>query len=241
MAQEVMKISLIPLTLLIPCLIVSLSVWLISKPWFVHFEYQRIPREQGSFSDSERTRLGLLGLSSVLPGGNGCVALRGAKLSSGEPAFTKREIDHMADVQTLFDYMRMFLIIFSILAIAYSLIRFMPSNEEKEVPSQIDYQSVINDYLRAIQYGALLTLLLLALFLAATYFDFDELFMKFHHLFFKSDSFLFNPNDTLIKLYPEQFWQEAAVLVSLLSVGISCLVLFLCSYPLHTMQQNASE
>ena len=100
-----MKLSLIPLTLSIPILILGLSVWLIASPWFIRFEYKRLYGTAISteFSLKETERLGLIGLSSILPSGPGIAVLKDAKLPSGDAAFSQKERAHMADVQSAFE------------------------------------------------------------------------------------------------------------------------------------------
>src|SRR5207302_9467468 len=71
-------------------------------PWFVRFEYQRsgFPADEFGLSTSERTRLALVGLRSVVPWrADGIGLLERARLSDGEPAFNARELDHMREVR----------------------------------------------------------------------------------------------------------------------------------------------
>ncbi|WKZ50350.1 MAG: TIGR01906 family membrane protein [Anaerolineales bacterium] len=44
-------------------------------------------------------------------------------------------------------------------------------------------------------------------------------FSGFHALFFKGDSWLFEYSDTLIRLFPLRFWQDAFLLVALIAVA----------------------
>jgi integral membrane protein (TIGR01906 family) len=48
---------------------------------------------------------------------------------------------------------------------------------------------------------------------------FWQLFTLFHGLFFKGDTWLFLYSDTLIRLFPMQFWQDAFLWAGVISVG----------------------
>ena len=56
--------------------------------------------------------------------------------------------------------------------------------------------------------------------------DFNALFVRFHQVFFESGTWLFLWSDTLIRLFPVRFWQDAfifigaASVVEALSVGV---------------------
>jgi integral membrane protein (TIGR01906 family) len=46
----------------------------------------------------------------------------------------------------------------------------------------------------------------------------DVFFTGFHTLFFQSDTWYFAYSDTLIRLFPEQFWFDAALLIGGLAI-----------------------
>jgi integral membrane protein (TIGR01906 family) len=62
-----------------------------------------------------------------------------------------------------------------------------------------------------------LTLILLVGLIAYILINFDAFFLQFHQLFFEGDSFAFRYDDTLIRLYPEQLWNDAAILIGVLT------------------------
>ena len=41
--------------------------------------------------------------------------------------------------------------------------------------------------------------------------NFRQLFTNFHRIFFEGDTWLFKFSDTLIRLFPMQFWQDAFI------------------------------
>jgi integral membrane protein (TIGR01906 family) len=49
-------------------------------------------------------------------------------------------------------------------------------------------------------------------------------FEDFHRIFFKGDSWLFSTSDTLIRLFPQQFWFDAALAIGLFTLGGSIVI-----------------
>jgi integral membrane protein (TIGR01906 family) len=48
---------------------------------------------------------------------------------------------------------------------------------------------------------------------------FDEFFVLFHSLFFEGNSWLFYFSDTLIRLFPIRFWQDAFLWAAVIALG----------------------
>jgi uncharacterized membrane protein len=48
---------------------------------------------------------------------------------------------------------------------------------------------------------------------------FFSFFTAFHHLFFTGDSWLFLFSDTLIRLFPIRFWQDAFLFAAIIALG----------------------
>jgi integral membrane protein (TIGR01906 family) len=94
---------------------------------------------------------------------------------------------------------------------------------------------------KALFRGALLSLLFIGASGVFTVFDFGSFFEDFHHLFFEGDSYLFRPSDSLILLYPTQFWFDGAVGVGLLSLVASLAVLILSLVLLLPRRELAVE
>jgi integral membrane protein (TIGR01906 family) len=54
---------------------------------------------------------------------------------------------------------------------------------------------------------------------------FDQLFETFHRIFFPPGSYLFDPlTDRLVQLFPFAFWQETAIVVGVVIIGIALVV-----------------
>jgi integral membrane protein (TIGR01906 family) len=48
---------------------------------------------------------------------------------------------------------------------------------------------------------------------------FWNFFADFHHLFFTGDSWIFEYSDTLIRLYPIRFWEDAFLWAAVIALG----------------------
>ncbi len=212
------KILIIAIALTVPFLLVVTDIRLVANPWFIQFEYNRpgFPADAYGFTLEQRTPLALAGLYSVVPEGAGMIELEQAKLPNGEPAFNAREIKHMLDVRVLMaKVFPLALIIGSVLIIMAIVFRKSPK-----------YSDTVPQGLRA---GSTLTLILLAGLIAYILINFDAFFLQFHQLFFEGDSFAFRYDDTLIRLYPEQLWSDASILIGILT-GVMAMVLLVGSW-----------
>jgi integral membrane protein (TIGR01906 family) len=67
--------------------------------------------------------------------------------------------------------------------------------------------------------GSLLTVALLIAVVALAYLNFDWFFTHFHLAFFEGDSWIFDWSDTLIRLFPERFWFDAATIWGFLTLA----------------------
>jgi integral membrane protein (TIGR01906 family) len=200
------KLFSLLIALALPFLLVVLSIRLVANPWFIDFEYHRpgFPPDVYGFTLAQRTPLALDGLYSVLPEGEGLIRLQQARLPDGSPAFNEREIKHMQDVRVLMAgvFPAMF-IGWAVIVVLGVVLRRLPGWQHS-VPA-------------GLKWGALLTLALLAALIAYILVNFDSFFLTFHRLFFEGDTFMFAYTDTLIRLYPEQLWLDASILIGVLT------------------------
>jgi len=61
--------------------------------------------------------------------------------------------------------------------------------------------------------GSILTLGMIVAIVVAAVVNWDFFFTGFHTLFFEGGTWRFAYSDTLIRLFPEQFWFDAALLI----------------------------
>lgn len=188
-----------------PILVVT-ALRVLATGTFVRLELGRdgFPPDRYGLTDEQRDALALIGLRSIRPGSEGMVLLERATLPSGSPAFGARELSHMRDVRTLFGHaLRAQLVAVVVLAVlALALAR-------------TSLRTVVPLGLLA---GALATLAVALLAIPLILLGFDGFFVRFHEVFFSGDTWRFNDADTLIRLYPEQFWQDVSRLAAAITV-----------------------
>jgi len=172
---------------------------------FVRAELDRdgFPPDRYGLTNDQRKELALLGLRSIQPGSEGIALLERARLPNGSPAFGLRELTHMRDVRRLFG-----------IALRSQLIALVVIGALALGLARTRFRAVVPLGLLA---GAVATLATAVLAVPLILLGFDGFFTRFHEVFFSGDSWQFNNADTLIRIYPEELWQD----VSRLAAGIA--------------------
>ncbi len=202
------------IALAMPFLLVVTTIRIIANDWFVNFEYSRpdFPPDRFGFTLDQRTPLALIGMHSVLPDSEGIVLLERATLPDGSPAFNEREIGHMTDVRVLISK------VYPIESIGLALIVILAIALNRSM----HWRHAVPNGLRL---GSILTLAILGALIAYIFINFDSFFLQFHQLFFQGTTFMFLFTDTLIRLYPVQFWSDAAIAIGAMTTVFALLVL----------------
>jgi integral membrane protein (TIGR01906 family) len=78
---------------------------------------------------------------------------------------------------------------------------------------------------QALMTGSILTLSLIGAIVLVAIVAWNTFFDAFHDVFFESGTWRFNYSDTLIRLFPEQFWFDAALAVGVLTTAGALLLL----------------
>ena len=199
------------ITILTPLILIGLGARLLMTPLFPNIEYRLpwFPKDDYGFTTADRLHWGPYGINYLL--NNADISYLGdLKLPDGSPLFNERELSHMHDVKGV---MQGFLNIWYLtLAIVILL----------------GVWAWLKDWLSAYRSGLMrggwLTLALaftvgiIATVGASGNGDmFWTFFEDFHGLFFKGDTWLFPYSDTLIRLYPLQFWQDAVLYIGIIA------------------------
>lgn len=135
--------------------------------------------------------------------------LQNQKLTDGDPLYNERELSHMLDVQNLIRYA---MIAWIILGIFLLIARYL-FWRWKQLP----------DYFRALSTGGWLAVGLIVAVLAGVMINFDGLFTTFHRIFFTGDTWLFYYSDSLIRLFPLEFWSNAFIAVGAFTIIVGLL------------------
>lgn len=202
------------ITLLIPPLLVLISARLAMTERWLEYEYNRdgFPEDVYGWDQDVRREYGPYGIRYLIE--NRDISYLADLEINGDPAFNERELSHMEDVQGVtyaaFQVMTIGLILFAGLSLLL-----------------IPWYQTRTHLALAIRNGGFLTLGLAVLLLIMAFVNWDFFFDAFHAAFFETGTWKFYTSDTLIRLYPERFWFDSALLVGGLTIGgaILCLLL----------------
>ena len=192
-------------SLLVIIFIVGGAVQLLATDSYLAFEYNRasFPPDTFGFTNQQRFILASTNIHYVrahLPND----ALSNQILNDA-PVYNPREVSHMADVQTVFQsVLRVWQAVFILLILLGFVL--WETGERKALASAIQSGGLLTS-------GIILSIALLAIF------GWQFWFETFHLFFFKPGSWLFSYSDTLIRLFPVEFWFDGTLTISALSLA----------------------
>jgi len=206
--------------LLIPFMLTLLTIrFLISwdSPSYPEFEYSRIDPDRFGFSDDERLGLAtatLEYLRDYRPAEEAIILLEELRIpGSNDPLYNQREIGHMIDVKKLVDSLNILMWAISILVTLGLGFLLLPRYSRFE-----GFKAIYN--------GGLLTVSILLVMLILIVAAWGLVFTQFHELLFPPDTWTFYYSDSLIRLFPEQFWFDFG-LIWAGAIFVEGLILFL--------------
>ncbi|MBN1248042.1 MAG: TIGR01906 family membrane protein [Anaerolineae bacterium] len=185
----------------VPVVLTMTLVRLLTFPWYPAWQYRRagFPADPYGLPRQERLRLASATIRFLnIPGQTDI--LETLELPDGSPAYNDRELHHMDDVKAVYNGLSVaalgFLIAGAVSGWALWRAQGAPA------------------LWIALTRGATLTLALLVTLGAWMLLGFDRFFTAFHGVFFEPGTWVFYYTDTLIRLFPIEFWQTAGLLVA---------------------------
>lgn len=216
------------IAVVVPPTLIGNAMRVLATDTFVRYELGRegFPSDRHGLTDEQRETLALLGLRSIEAGSEGIILLERATLPDGSPAFDRRELSHMADVRALFVPIQRggLIVVLAIVALAVALAR---TRLRTAVP-------------RGLLAGALTTLVIAVLLVPVILLGFDGFFTRFHEMFFEGDSWRFSSTDTLIRIYPERFWEDVSRLAATITVVQAIVLAPLAWWWLRSARRSAA-
>jgi integral membrane protein (TIGR01906 family) len=185
----------------LPLALVLINARVLMGNAYLNWEYNRpdfLPDPFG-FSTQDRLTYAPLALAYLF-NDSGAEFLADQKQPDGSPVYNERELSHMDDVKK----------------VTQGLIRFGLSLIGVYVLCVIALAVRAGTrpaLYRSLVWGSILTIVLIVAGLIATLTSFEWLFTEFHRLFFVGNTWIFPVSDTLIRLFPEQFWIDAFTLM----------------------------
>ena len=199
--KKAVEIVVVVLVLL---LLILTGIRLLLTETFVRFEYNQknFPADTYGMTTQERLTYAPIALEFLLNGAEP-EFLGDLRFEDGTIMFNERELEHMVDVQIL---TRWFFIVWYFGLGLFAVI-WIWAWRGKWLTS---FRSIVSR-------GGLITIIVLGTLILLLLLSFDVVFVGFHRIFFEGDSWLFLYSDTLIRLFPERFWQDAFILVGVFS------------------------
>lgn len=218
MSKPIIRTIQVLVALALPLLLLIGNVQLLMHRRFVNFEYGRagfaadtaIPFDGYPLSKAERTALAEAALRSIV-GPEGMRALTEARFQeTGAPAFNAREIRHMQDVRWLFGRVRVVFWLALVVLLGGGATLVWWGNREGQ-GGRLATRPLLVAVVGMLSLAGALGVYILV--------SFNSFFTRFHRVFFQGDTWLFRPDDTLIRLFPTDFWFDAAAIIAGLTIA----------------------
>ena len=200
----------------LPLLLVIAAVRVVATPLFLWVEYFRpgFPADGYGFSQEDRLTYGSYAVD-YLSNFAGPRYLGDLVTASGTKLFRDPEISHMADVKMV--TMTTWGVGALLAVLALIAIWYLGRRRDGSLRHAFFSASVV-------------TLVIIVALGVVGFLGWDSFFTGFHELFFANGNWTFSLQDTLIRLFPGQFWIDSAVTIAGL-VFLTALVTLICTWP----------
>ena len=200
-------------SLLVPVALIGTALRILLSPIFINIEYRMpyFPVDEYGFTQKDRLHWAPFALE-YLVNSSDISYLGDLKFDDGTPLYNERELSHMADVKNVVTGA---LNVWIISLATLTLLAFF-ANRGKWMP----------DYISGLRRGGMWMIglavalgLVAGVGIAVNPEVFWQFFTLFHHIFFTGNSWLFYFSDTLIRLFPMRFWEDAFLWAAILALG----------------------
>ena len=195
----------------VPIVLTMAVVRGLTSPSFARAEYARtnFPADPFGLAQGERLRLAQTTIRYLnLPGRP--TILDDLRLPDGQVAYNERELGHMKDVKAVFDGLT------ALAAAAFVVAVGAGYAFARRVDRCAPWSALVQ--------GGVVTLAILAGLAVWMLIGFDQFFTALHGVFFESGTWVFSYSDTLIRLFPLDFWVDAGLFVAGGVSGLALLV-----------------
>lgn len=218
--MQVILAILAPITLLIA------AIRAVASPVFLWFEYNRpgFPDDLYGMDTEQRLTFGSYGLDylfNLAPPSY----LADLQFDDGTPVFTEAEVGHMVDVKILMWAATIAGVVFALVCIILMIMLYRMR------------KGAIAKSLFAGAMWFTVALIVLAIIGAVAW---EAFFTGFHQVFFADGTWTFHTTDTLIRLYPGQFWIDAAAWVAGLTLATMAAIM-LFTWPTNRRRYRATQ
>lgn len=211
----------------VPLFLVLTSVRLVMSEPFLWLEYHRPGFPDDRYGFTQDQRLDYASEAIYYLHSDAGINHLGDLTLDGAALFNARELRHMEDVKVV---TRAALQIHTLLSLGLAVLVAVMLWRRDSRPQ----------LRRALSAGAVLTIALIAALILVAVTSWDTFFTQFHRVFFEGDTWLFRTSDTLIRLFPEQFWFDAALIIGTLTFAGAVLTIVL-TQPALWRQRSESK
>src|SRR5690606_38200236 len=127
------------------------------------------------------------------------------RFANGTPMFSKRELQHMVDVKVV-TRAAFFVLAGALIIVPLCALYLWRTRHRGQLRE-------------ALLRGAIFTLGGIVAVVFGAVVAWDTFFSLFHRLFFADGTWIFYTSDTLIRLYPEKFWFDTALIIGVIVIG----------------------
>jgi integral membrane protein (TIGR01906 family) len=200
-------------TLLVPLALIGLGLRLLLTPLFLQVEYNMpyFPPDQYGFTNADRLKWAPYALN-YLTNDADISYLAKLNFDDGKPLYNERELSHMNDVKRVTQgALKVWYISLAVLALLGVWAWFGGWWPAYRLGLMRGGWLMVG---LAVAVG-----LIVVIGIAINPNVFWSFFSGFHRIFFEGDSWLFLFSDTLIRLFPIRFWQDAFLFAAIIALG----------------------
>jgi integral membrane protein (TIGR01906 family) len=204
------RIARVLIPVLFPLVLTLCWLGVLLSPLFIQLEYRRpgFPADPYGFTLDERLHWADVSRYYLISG-EGPEYFNQFALADGRPLYNERESAHMADVQNLAGKALILLAVCGPVFAAAGVVLFRRDRRQLR---------------QAVFHGILFTFGIAAAVAVIGLSAWDSLFVTFHRIFFTGETWLFPMDNTLIRLFPVEFWQDA-VITAVGGILLTCILL----------------
>ncbi|MBF4993043.1 DUF1461 domain-containing protein [Arthrobacter gandavensis] len=218
------RIIQVAIAVFFPVMLLAAAIRAVATPLFLWIEYNRpgFPADSFGFSTDDRVTYGSYAVDYLLNFSSPRY-LGDLVTPDGDPLYLASEVSHMADVKTVLTLAFVTALGMALLSIAGGIYL------ARRCPGGIR---------RALFAGAVATLALIAGLLVAAVLAWEEFFTMVHSVFFAQGNWTFRLDDTLIRLFPAQFWMDAGGTIAAI-VLIVCVLVIVFTWPTKRRRERS--
>lgn len=201
------------IAILVPIALTGLGMRALLTPAFLQIEYNMpyFPPDEYGFTKADRLQWAPYALDYLVNSAD-ISYLGDLQFEDGSPVYNERELSHMKDVK------RVTLGALNIWYISLALLTMLGIwSWRGDWPQNYRQGLIRGGWLMVGLASAVGVIVLIGISIDPNIFW--SFFTGFHSLFFEGDSWLFLYSDTLIRLFPIRFWQDAFLFAAIIALG----------------------